>query len=71
MGMCKEAEAKSRNGCVHYWRLTSPNGKDTVTGTCRMCGSCRQFPAAVKHDFNDIQVSVTYYEKLSIGGAWL
>ena len=69
--MYREVGVKNCNGCVHHWILVSPSGKDTIAATCRMCGRNRTFPAAVKHDFSDIRMSVTYYEKLSMGGAWL
>lgn len=29
--------------CIHHWKLTSPNGP-TVHGTCKHCGTERDFP---------------------------
>jgi hypothetical protein len=34
------------SACVHHWRIESPSGKSTVPGTCKHCGTTRDFPAS-------------------------
>jgi len=35
------AEAPSISTCVHHWILESPDGRSTVSGTCKLCGQTR------------------------------
>jgi hypothetical protein len=32
-------------GCIHHWKLTSPNGP-LVHGACKHCGAEREFPTS-------------------------
>jgi hypothetical protein len=67
--MCRETETNRK--CVHHWIIASPNGKETISGMCKLCGRNRQFPAVLERNPRNMVPSRKYHEKLHMEGAWL
>jgi len=36
--------------CVHHWRISEPDGRPAVPGTCHRCGATRMFRASYEDD---------------------